>query len=460
MRYVALAAGYEGTLARNGRCDARCIDSLHSVAASGRKLILVAGRVLRELLETFPEARLFDYIVAENGAVMYRPATRESAILAQAPPEILLHELQRRAVAPLSVGSSSINTSDSNRSLVADALQKLGLDFQILSNEGVMSVLPPGVDKAYGVQAALKELGLSQHNLVAIGDGENDIALFELAEHAAAVRDADPALKRVADQTTRGECSEGFLELTKDLIATDLAAAPPRKRIFLGRCDDGREIWIAPGRDSLIVCGPAGASQSAVCERLLQELLALEYQCCIVEDETGGDRTVRSGVAAFGEAHDAPRLTDAMNALEQPAMSVAMNVAALPAEMRPMFTEALLVHLQALHDRVGRPHCILLKQAHRLLAGESAASTARLAEVTMVYATAEPQRLPTHILRGVKLIVAPGGPIRAALAPGDFRETAHATIAGGESLPISVLRADSSRPDPPSSDARSRFSGY
>ena len=76
MRYVALAAGFDGTLARDGHCDERCIEALRALAATGRKLILVTGRELRELLEIFPEARLFDYVVAENGAVMHRPATR------------------------------------------------------------------------------------------------------------------------------------------------------------------------------------------------------------------------------------------------------------------------------------------------------------------------------------------------------------------------------------------------
>ena len=90
MRYVALAAGFDGTLARDGRCDERCIDALRELAATGRKLILVTSRELRGLLEIFPEARIFDYIVAENGAVMHRIATRQSEILAQAPPEILL----------------------------------------------------------------------------------------------------------------------------------------------------------------------------------------------------------------------------------------------------------------------------------------------------------------------------------------------------------------------------------
>src|SRR5262245_8927263 len=100
MRYVAVAAGFDGTLARDGCVDERCLEALRALSATGRKLILVTARELRGLLEIFPEARIFDYVIAENGAVMYRSATRQSEILAQAPPEILLQELRRRHVTP------------------------------------------------------------------------------------------------------------------------------------------------------------------------------------------------------------------------------------------------------------------------------------------------------------------------------------------------------------------------
>src|SRR3954470_1533084 len=115
MRYVAVAAGFDGTLARDGRCDVRCIDALRMLGSTGRKLLLVTARKLRELLEIFPEARLFDYVIAENGAVMHRPAERVSSILAQAPSETLLRELRHRAVVPLSVGSSIITTAELNQ---------------------------------------------------------------------------------------------------------------------------------------------------------------------------------------------------------------------------------------------------------------------------------------------------------------------------------------------------------
>src|SRR5688572_16113234 len=204
MRFFALAAGFDGTLARDGRYDERGIEALKALSATGRKLILVTARELRELLEIFPEARVFDFIVAENGAVMHRPATRESQILAQAPSEILLQELQRRGVVPICAGSSIIKTAVHHESEVRAAVQKLDLDCQLILNDSSLIVLPSGVNKASGVKEALRQLGISQHNLAVIGDAQNDIALFQLAEHAVAVENAHPLLKQCADRTTRG----------------------------------------------------------------------------------------------------------------------------------------------------------------------------------------------------------------------------------------------------------------
>jgi len=234
MRYVAFAVGFDGTLVRDGCCDPRCVDALRALSTRGRKLLLATSRELRELLEIFPQVRLFDFVIAENGAVMHRPSTRQSEILAQAPPEILLQELRRRRIIPLSVGSSQVTIAAMHRAQVRQALHKLQLDFQIVagrcgaqdrgerrSDEGELMILPPGVDKASGVRAALKELGISVHNLVAIGDGENDRTLLCSAEYAVAVRNADAELRRVADRTTRGAYCDGFLELASELVATD-----------------------------------------------------------------------------------------------------------------------------------------------------------------------------------------------------------------------------------------------
>jgi hydroxymethylpyrimidine pyrophosphatase-like HAD family hydrolase len=444
MRYVALAAGFDGTLARDGRCDERCIEALRALSATGRKLILVTGRELRELLEIFPEVRIFDYVVAENGAVMHRPATRESEILAQAPPEILLQELRRRHVTPLSVGSSIVRTVEANEAEVSAALRKLQLDFQLVTNPGALMMLPAGVNKASGVWAALRELGVSRHNLVAIGDGENDLALFEFAEHAVAVQNADRLVKRVANRTTQAAYCEGFLELARDLIATDLADAVPRHKVVIGVRENGAAVELTPCHDSLLVHGPDGSGKAALCNRLLEQFLVSSYQCCVIDAQVGGMK-VPAEVEVFGDAHEVPRLTDILSALDQPTASVAINLAALAPETRPVFTDALLVQLQALHDRLGRPHVVLIRQAHTFLADSVTASSTRLSEMTMIYATAEPGRLPARILAGVTLTL---------------NSATQAVTAGGAVARISGLAAGSEVVESlPESDAATA-SGY
>lgn len=405
MRYVALAAGFDGTLARDGRCDERCVEALRALSATGRKLILVTARELRELLEIFPEARIFDYVVAENGAVMHHPATRQSEILAQAPPEILLQELRRRHVTPLSVGSSIVKTVHAHEQEINAAIRKLKLDFQLVTNPGALMMLPAGVNKASGVRAALKGVGVSRHNLVAIGDGENDLALFEYAEHAVAVQNADPLVQRVADRTTQGAYCDGFLEFAHDLMSTDLADAMPRHKVVLGFREDLQEVSLVPGRDSLLVCGPAGSGKMAICNRLLDQFLDQSYQCCVIGADLAGS-AAPTKLMEWGDSHEAPRLTDVLSALEQPSTSVSINLAALPVDTRPVFVDALMVQLRAMHDRLGRPHAVFINQAHGFLAeGSATTAIATLSDMTMVYVSAEPERLPAQVRGGVKLIV-------------------------------------------------------
>ena len=74
MRYLALAVDYDGTLAHHGTVSPNTVEALKQLAATGRKLILVTGRELEELLGVFAEIDLFDRVVAENGALLYRPA--------------------------------------------------------------------------------------------------------------------------------------------------------------------------------------------------------------------------------------------------------------------------------------------------------------------------------------------------------------------------------------------------
>lgn len=222
MRFHAIACDYDGTLAWDGVVDTETIRALEEVRATGRKLLMVTGRQLNDLQRVFPHFELFDRIVAENGALVYDPTTKQIKLLAEKPSKKFIQELQDRGVAPLSVGHVIVATWHPMETIVMAAIRDLGLELNIIFNKGAVMVLPSGINKASGVKIALKDLHLSRHNVVGIGDAENDHAFLEFCEYSVAVSNALPMLKEEVDYVTKGDHGSGVRELIRRLIDTDL----------------------------------------------------------------------------------------------------------------------------------------------------------------------------------------------------------------------------------------------
>ena len=195
MYYAAIASDYDGTLAQDGGVSETTLAALRRFKKTGRRLLLVTGRVLPDLKAVFPDYALFDKIVVENGALLYTPANEEERLLAPAPPEEFAGRLRALGVAPLSVGRCIVATWEPNETKVLQAVRDLGLELEIIFNKGAVMVLPSGVNKATGLVAALADLGLSPHNVIGVGDAENDHALLRACGVGAAVANALPMFK-------------------------------------------------------------------------------------------------------------------------------------------------------------------------------------------------------------------------------------------------------------------------
>jgi phosphoglycolate phosphatase (TIGR01487 family) len=222
LRYLALAADYDGTLASHGTVAPETIEALRRLAATGRKLILVTGRRIDDLIQVFPEVAIFDRVVAENGPLIYRPQSHETRVLSKPPPAAFVEELRRRGVQPLTAGQVFVATEQPNERVVRDLIDELGLDLQVILNKGSVMVLPASVNKATGLSAALEELGISPQDVVGIGDAENDEAFLAMCGLGVAVANALDSLKARADQVTRGENGPGVCEVIDSLISGDV----------------------------------------------------------------------------------------------------------------------------------------------------------------------------------------------------------------------------------------------
>jgi hydroxymethylpyrimidine pyrophosphatase-like HAD family hydrolase len=225
MRYRALATDYDGTIARDGRVDEPTLAALRRARAAGLRLLLVTGRVLSDLFDTFPQVALFDRVVAENGALLYEPSTRAVRTLASPPPPAFLEALERAAV-PISVGQSIVATAAPHEHEVLQAIRDLGIGWHVILNKGSVMALPAGVTKATGLAAALASLAVDPSDTVGVGDAENDQALLASCGLGVAVANALPALQEAADIVTAGEGGDGVVELIARLLAGELDDAP------------------------------------------------------------------------------------------------------------------------------------------------------------------------------------------------------------------------------------------
>lgn len=225
MRYRVLACDYDGTVASEGILAAETVDALRRLRESGRKVVLVTGRILDELLDITDDVDVFDLCVLENGALLYNPATGTQRLLAPTLPRRFIAALQAQGVTPLSVGRAICSTWDPFENVVVRTIHEMELDLQIIFNKHSVMVLPASVNKATGLNAALDLLGATAEATVAVGDAENDLVMLSMAGCGVAVSNALASVKERADLVMHGRAGQGVRELIEGMLADDLSGA-------------------------------------------------------------------------------------------------------------------------------------------------------------------------------------------------------------------------------------------
>jgi hydroxymethylpyrimidine pyrophosphatase-like HAD family hydrolase len=225
MEFDALATDFDGTIAHEGHVDEPTLAALQRARDGGLTLILVTGRELTDLSNTFSHVHLFDRVVAENGAVLFNPKTQAVRVLAPAPPPALVEWLTERNV-PFSLGHSVVATVCPHEDEVLRAIRALGLEWHLVFNKGSVMVLPSTVTKAFGLMPALEELGILPARTIGVGDAENDLALLAACGLGVAVANALPPVKERADIVLAGAEGAGVMELIDRVLEGRIERAP------------------------------------------------------------------------------------------------------------------------------------------------------------------------------------------------------------------------------------------
>jgi hydroxymethylpyrimidine pyrophosphatase-like HAD family hydrolase len=224
-RIRLLASDYDGTLADHGAMKDGTVEALRLAKRNGLALALVTGREFDDLLDVCEHLELFDVVVAEDGAVVYRPDTSEVRLLAEPPDAALLAALTEAGIA-FSRGRVIVSTQGAALPEVRPILEAAPTVLHVSLNKGAAMYLPPGIDKAAGLRAGLEHLAIGLDAVAAFGDAENDLAFLRVSGLSVAVANALDSVKEQVDIVLDDPAGDGVAAFIRELVAARHATSP------------------------------------------------------------------------------------------------------------------------------------------------------------------------------------------------------------------------------------------
>jgi hydroxymethylpyrimidine pyrophosphatase-like HAD family hydrolase len=215
--YRLLAFDYDETLAMNGRMHPAAAEALDEARRAGWRLALVTGRTHDRIVEICPHLGLFDLVVPENGCLLHTPASGAVEALAAGPVERLRAALTAAAI-PYFPGRVVTITKRQYERQVRGVLEGDGLAFDCYPNRPAVMIVPRGTSKATGLAVGLARLGVAPEEVIALGDDENDLAMFQAVGLCVAVGNAVEAVRAAAHVVLPVPNGEGVAAFVRDRV--------------------------------------------------------------------------------------------------------------------------------------------------------------------------------------------------------------------------------------------------
>ncbi len=406
MYFLALAADFDGTLAKEGVVANETIAALQRLKDSGRTLIMVTGREIDDLRKIFSWFDLFELIVAENGAVIYAPKKDRLRRLAQPPSKAFIARLKARGVTNISVGQAIVAAWEPDQAVIVDVIRELGLELHVIFNKGALMVLPTGINKATGLQAALAQLDISEHAVVGVGDAENDHSFLSVCGCSAAVSNALPGLRSEVDIRLEKDHGSGVVELIDDLLARDQAILPKsRDGLMLGADRRGEPVFVEPTGGNVLITGPSRSGKSTFATALTERMVERGFEFCVLDPE--GDYSELRDATVLGSADNPPSRAGILQLLRRAAINVVIDLHPVPFHKRADLVRSLWAPIADLRMKTGRPNWLVVDESHEAF---PAGANHRLPEglPPLIFLTIEPVLLPERILSSISTVCAFG----------------------------------------------------
>jgi hypothetical protein len=95
--------------------------------------------------------------------------------------------------------------------MAAELAKHVGIEGDITysTNNGLVEIVPLGIDKATGIAELVGPLGITDDDMVAFGDMPNDVPMLLRAGHGVAMGNAHPDAIAVANEVTTPNSDDG-----------------------------------------------------------------------------------------------------------------------------------------------------------------------------------------------------------------------------------------------------------
>ncbi len=95
----------------------------------------------------------------------------------------------------------------------------LGKNFSVYrSDPFFLEILPKGIDKARSLERLLSTIGLSKHEMIACGDGYNDLSMIQYAGLGVAMENGVLPVRKAADYITRSNDEDGVAHVVEKFM--------------------------------------------------------------------------------------------------------------------------------------------------------------------------------------------------------------------------------------------------
>jgi hypothetical protein len=341
--------------------------------------------------------------------VLYYPGS--AMIRDQGPPVAgrLLGELDRRGIY-YQVGRVIVGTARADETAVREALAAAGVTRELIYNRAALMLLPAGVSKGSGVQQALRFLGLSPHDVLAVGDAENDLPLFDACGFSACPGDSVPEVQARVDWVFPGVHGAGIAAAITEQILPDRLAVQrsPRHRISIGWVAATSGPVTVPARGvNMLIHGDPHSGKSWLAGALVERLVAARYAVCVIDPEGDYRVLARLPSLTWTEVHEPTDVDRALDGLlPDPTASVVLDLSVLPHAAKVAVTEQALRKIREMRQSVGRPHWTLIDEAHYSLHEEGvAADVLDVADRGFCFVTYRPSWLREQVTRSADIFV-------------------------------------------------------